>query len=76
MGSWQWAVPAIPVIPATGADPDPGRRFPAFLPSPDEVVRMTDVNRAIPATGPALDRAVEAIDQDLADHQYYPPTGR
>ena len=23
-----------------------------------------------------LDGAVEAIDKDLADHQYYPPTGR
>ncbi|MFJ4790956.1 ABC transporter substrate-binding protein [Streptomyces sp. NPDC088794] len=128
MGSWQWAVPA------NGADPDAVWRFLAFLLSPDEVVRMTDVNGAIPATrtatertaqfrgagperlyieqlqngtarprprtpaygavsdafsrafakivldgapvGPTLDRAVAAIDKDLADHRYYPPTGR
>ncbi|MCI3277244.1 hypothetical protein [Streptomyces cylindrosporus] len=128
MGSWRWA------IPVTSAAPDAVQALPAFLPSPDEVVCMTDVNGAIPATrsaitrtgrftvsgpermrteqlqngtarprpgtpahaavtdafsrpqqrivlarapvGAELDRAVEAIDEDLAAHRYYPPTGR
>jgi multiple sugar transport system substrate-binding protein len=127
MGSWQWA------IPATSVDADAVWRFLSFLLSPDEVLRMTNVNGAVPATsaiertrlfsatGPerlyieqlqsgvarprprtpayaaitdafsrafvkimfdeapvraTLDGAVEAIDKDLADHQYYPPTGR
>jgi len=28
------------------------------------------------AVRPALDETVRAIDKDLTDHQYYPPTGR
>ncbi|WP_030615004.1 ABC transporter substrate-binding protein [Streptomyces fulvoviolaceus] len=126
MGSWQWGVPA------GSADGDAVWRFLAFLLSPGEVSRMTELNGAIPATRtaiartelfgeggperlyieqleggvarprpqtpaypaitrafsaacgkimkgaavrPALDEAVRAIDKDLADHQYYPPTG-
>jgi multiple sugar transport system substrate-binding protein len=50
MGSWQWA------IPATSADPDAVWRFLSFLLSPAEVVRMTNVNGAIPATTSAIER--------------------
>ncbi|MDX2931060.1 sugar ABC transporter substrate-binding protein [Streptomyces ipomoeae] len=126
MGSWQWGVPA------GGADGDAVWRFLAFLLRCDEILRMTEANGAIPATGtavertgmfaedgparlyieqlrsgvarprpqtpaypaiskafahafteimrgapvkPALDEAVRAVDKDLADHRYYPPTG-
>ncbi|KND41452.1 MULTISPECIES: ABC transporter substrate-binding protein [Streptomyces] len=126
MGSWQWG------IPAGTADGDAVWRFLDFLLRPEEILRMTEANGAIPATGtaiertdafaeggrarlyieqlrtgtarprpqtpaypaiteafshafakimrggavrPALDEAVRAVDQDLADHGHYPPTG-
>jgi multiple sugar transport system substrate-binding protein len=43
-------------MPAVGAYPDAVRGFPALVPNPDEVVRMTDVDRAIPATRTAIGR--------------------
>nr|WP_306820001.1 extracellular solute-binding protein [Streptomyces sp. DSM 40750] len=50
MGSWQWG------IPAGTADGDAVWRFLAFLLRPDEILRMTDVNGGIPATGTAVER--------------------
>ncbi|MEV6382231.1 extracellular solute-binding protein [Streptomyces sp. NPDC051773] len=50
MGSWQWGVPA------GAADGDAVWRFLSFLLRPDEVLRMTDVNGGIPATGTAVER--------------------
>ncbi|MDT0569250.1 extracellular solute-binding protein [Streptomyces sp. DSM 3412] len=50
MGSWQWGVPA------GGADGDAVWRFLSFLLRPDEVLRMTDANGGIPATGTAIER--------------------
>ncbi|WUD31932.1 extracellular solute-binding protein [Streptomyces europaeiscabiei] len=50
MGSWQWGVPA------GTADGDAVWRFLAFLLRPDEILRMTDVNGGIPATGTAVER--------------------
>jgi multiple sugar transport system substrate-binding protein len=50
MGSWQWGVPA------GAADGDAVWRFLSFLLSPDEVLRMTDANGAVPATGTAIER--------------------
>jgi multiple sugar transport system substrate-binding protein len=126
MGSWQWGIPAGP------ADGDAVWRFLEFLLRPEEILRMTGANGAVPATTtaiertdafaeggrahlyieqlragtarprpqtpaypaiteafshafakimrggavrPALDEAVRAVDQDLADHGHYPPTG-
>ncbi|WP_234046455.1 ABC transporter substrate-binding protein [Streptomyces adelaidensis] len=127
MGSWQWG------IPSGGADGDAVWRFLEYLLQPEQVVRMSEANGAIPATeravklsplydedgaerlfieqlrsgvarprpqtpaypavtdafaravaeivfagAPAqrtLDRAVEAIDQDLAAHDGYPKSG-
>ncbi|MBZ3902973.1 extracellular solute-binding protein [Streptomyces griseiscabiei] len=50
MGSWQWG------MPAGRADGDAVWRFLAFLLRPDEILRMTDVNSGIPATGTAIER--------------------
>ncbi|WP_328839851.1 ABC transporter substrate-binding protein [Streptomyces europaeiscabiei] len=50
MGSWQWGVPA------GTADGDAVWRFLAFLLRPEEILRMTDVNGGIPATGTAVER--------------------
>ncbi|WP_338898904.1 extracellular solute-binding protein [Streptomyces sp. TG1A-60] len=57
MGSWQWG------IPAGAADGDAVWRFLAFLLRPDEILRLTDANGGIPATGTAIERT-EAFADD------------
>lgn len=50
-GSWNWG------IPASSRNPQAAMRFLAFILRPEEVLRMSRANGAVPATHPALERS-------------------
>jgi multiple sugar transport system substrate-binding protein len=63
MGSWQWG------ITANATDGDAAWQFLSFLLRPEEVLRMTDRNGAIPATRSAV-RASDRFAPGGAEHLY------
>ncbi|UUU21194.1 ABC transporter substrate-binding protein [Streptomyces sp. DSM 40750] len=63
MGSWQWG------IPSGGADGDAVWRFLEYLLQPEQVVRMSEANGAIPATERAVSLS-PLYDEDGAERLF------
>ncbi|UUU34714.1 sugar ABC transporter substrate-binding protein [Streptomyces sp. CA-210063] len=63
MGSWQWG------IPSGGADGDAVWRFLEYLLQPEQVVRMSEANGAIPATERAV-KLSPLYDEDGAERLF------